>query len=234
MKQRQLYQSLLGYFGPQGWWPILEKRRGGWRSVYKTRRRLRMSQMFEIAIGAILTQNAAWKNAEKALVNLKKNQLLASGAIYKVSQKRLARLIKPSGYFNQKARKLKIFADWLVINYHGDLRLLFKKSTILARTELLRLWGLGPETVDSILLYAGGKPVFVVDAYTKRLLAKYNKMHTQTYEEYRDWFERGLPKEARIYNEYHALIVAWAKLNRTDPVEAAEILHLHPRQKGVR
>ncbi|MFA5107072.1 MAG: hypothetical protein WC497_01950 [Patescibacteria group bacterium] len=188
--------------------------------------------MFEIAVGAILTQNTAWKNVERALAQLKQRRLLSPPAIIKADAKRLARAIKPSGYFFQKTKKLKVFCRWLLNKYQGDLKIFFKKPLTTARPELLSLWGIGPETADSILLYAGGKPVFVVDAYTRRLLAEMG-LRFKSYDECQQWFERGLPKQACYYNELHALIVAWAKFWRVNPVIAKKIIHLQPRKKRV-
>ena len=232
MKPIELDRCLYKHFGAQGWWPILEKRRGEWQSVYKTRGRLTSSQMFEIAVGAILTQNAAWKNVERALAQLKQKRLLSPQPIIKPDAKSLARAIKPSGYFNQKTKKLKVFCRWLLNEYQGDLKSFFRKPLTAARPELLSLWGVGPETVDSILLYAGGKPVFVVDAYTKRLLAEMG-LRFNSYDECQKWFERGLPRQACYYNELHALIVAWAKLRRANPISARKIIHLQPQKKRV-
>ncbi|MDD5566974.1 MAG: hypothetical protein PHH01_02155 [Patescibacteria group bacterium] len=223
MKPLVLYRRILRYFGPQGWWPILEKRKGEWTPVYKKRPRLTSGQMFEIAVGAILTQNAAWKNAAKALINLKKSRLLKPDALNKVKQKRLAGLIRPSGYYNQKAKKLKAFSNWLKRGYLGDLKVFFRNELAQCRNELLGLYGLGPETSDSILLYAGGKQVFVVDTYTKRWLKVFHKQFSN-YDEYRNWFETELPKKPSLYNEYHALIVAWAKLYRKHPRLARRLL----------
>lgn len=228
-----VYQHLYRHFGPQGWWPILERIRGEWVSVYKVRKRLTADQMFEIAVGAILTQNTAWPNVVKALASLKTAGLLTPRRLKTVSARKLRQLIRPSGYYNQKAKKLKAFSGWLVKNYAGDLRWFFKKPLNEARLELLRLHGLGPETADSILLYAGRKPVFVIDTYTRRLLDCYG-IRFKTYDEYRLWFEKRLPKNPRLFGEFHALIVAWAKLRRIDPVLAKKVLILQLRKKRVK
>jgi len=174
----KIYQKLLSKFGKQNWWPC------------KTGNR------FEIIIGAILTQNTGWQNVEKAINNLIKNKMLSKDAIRKAGTRKLAVLIKPAGYYNQKAKKLKAF-----VNFSGDI----------TRKDLLSIWGIGPETADSILLYAYNKPYFVVDAYTKRIFSRLELIETDDYEEIREFFEKNLPKDVRIYREFHALIVELAK-----------------------
>lgn len=182
MNLLKIYNRLLEQFGPQNWWPAS----GGFRP-----------KEWEICIGAILTQNTNWGNVELALKNLKEADLLSRKDIQKVSEKKLAALIKPAGYYNQKAKKLKVLA------YFSG------KPT---RENLLGLWGLGPETVDSILLYAYGLPYFVVDAYTRRVFSRMGLLHAKTdYEKIRNIFESNLPKDVNLYKEFHALIVELAK-----------------------
>lgn len=178
---------------------------------------------FEIAVGAILTQNTAWTNVEKALVNLKRAKKLSVQGILTSSTRTLAQLIRPSGYFRQKAKKLKAFAVWLD-SRGGSLLRWSKGARVGARTgesalgalrdELLGVHGIGPETADCILLYACGKPSFVIDAYTKRLCASFG-VRFRTYSEYQRFFVRALPKSVRVYQEFHALIVMWGKARRT-------------------
>jgi endonuclease-3 related protein len=155
-----------------------------------------------MVVGAILTQSTAWVNVEKAIANLKLAGVLSVPAIEALSLAELAGLVRPSGYFWQKAKKLKIFARFS----------LSLSGRAPAREELLALWGVGPETADSILLYAYGQPSFVVDAYTRRIL-EHHKMikKSATYEEIKEIFEQSLPRDIKTYQEYHALIVEHAK-----------------------
>lgn len=192
-----IYRRLFDFYGPQHWWPAHQKNQ---------------EPAFEIAVGAILTQNTAWKNVAKAINNLRQAKVLTPAKIISLKKSRLEKLIRPAGYFRQKTKKLKIFSKWLVKNYNGDLRKIFKKKIPDTRCELLNLWGIGPETADSILLYAGNKPIFVIDAYTRRLCAKFGK-HFKTYDACQEFFTQALKKKktARLFNEFHALIVASGK-----------------------
>ena len=179
-------------FGPQGWWPARTS--------------------FEVAVGAILTQNAAWSNVEKAIANLESEGLLLPDAMRGVSEKRLARLIRPSGYFNIKAKKLKAFVNFMFDEFGGDLKAMREDGLKELRSKLLSVWGVGPETADSILLYALEKPSFVVDAYTKRLFCRLGVLDgSESYDEVKRLFEENLPKSVELYNEYHALIVEQCK-----------------------
>lgn len=188
----EYYNTLFTHFGPQHWWPG------------KT--------PFEIIVGAILTQNTSWANVESAIANLREAKLLRPAAIEKVSLRKLERLVRPSGYFRQKARKLKAFCAFLRAEYRGSLKRMFATPTIMLRQKLLGVFGIGPETADSILLYGGGHPVFVVDAYTKRLLARHGWADEDAkYEDIRWAFERQFPGDARRFNEFHALIVNTGK-----------------------
>ncbi|MFH0947808.1 MAG: endonuclease [Elusimicrobiota bacterium] len=188
----KIYKKLLKYFGPQGWWPI-----GG---VYNPAKRLiSEKEKFEIMVGAILTQNTAWNNVEKALSNLRKARCLTVEKISKINLRELQILIKPSGFYRQKAKRLKNFTNSI------------RQTENLTREYLLSLSGIGPETADSILLYALGKPYFVSDAYTKRFVNRLGIFNSEKYEEIREFFEKNIPKDVEIYKEYHALIVALAK-----------------------
>jgi endonuclease-3 related protein len=192
---RELYQyygALFQAHGPQEWWPG------------RTR--------FEVIVGAILTQNTSWTNVEQAIAALRRERLLTPAAMKKVSVERLAELIRSSGYFRQKARKLKEFLGFLRERHQGSLNQMFATPTTELREQLLGVHGIGPETADSILLYAGGHKVFVVDAYTRRILERHGLIHTKaSYEEIRALFERSLPTDPALFNEYHALIVHTGK-----------------------
>jgi endonuclease-3 related protein len=170
---RTYYRVLFRAWGPQHWWPA--------------------ETPFEVVVGAYLTQNTAWTNVERALENLRSARLLSVAGIRRVPLARLQRLIRPSGYFRQKAQRLKIFVAFLDKRYGGSLARLFAQPTEKLRGELLNLNGVGPETADSILLYAGGHPVFVVDAYTRRILSRHDILPEGTdYEEIRQLFQRAL------------------------------------------
>ena len=188
----EYYNSLFTALGPQHWWPG------------KT--------PFEIIVGAILVQNTAWKNAEIAIVKLRENGLLSPRHIQAVPLQKLQRLIQSSGYYRQKARKLKEFCNFLVKEYRGSLKRMFATPTIVLRQKLLGVFGIGPETADSILLYAGNHEVFVVDAYAKRMLMRHGWIgEGAKYDDVRWMFERRFPGDARRFNEFHALIVAAGK-----------------------
>jgi endonuclease-3 related protein len=182
------YDALLAAYGPQHWWPG--------RSA------------LEVIVGAILTQNTSWSNVEQAIRNLRREKLLTPGALEAVSEARMARLIRPSGYFRQKARALKCFATFLRSEYRGSLRRMFGAPLEKLREQLLGVRGVGPETADAILLYAGKRPVFVIDAYTRRMLERHGLSGgAESYEQLRQLFERSLPPDVALYNEFHALIV---------------------------
>lgn len=188
MRLLSCYKSLLKRYGRQHWWPSRHERK---KPGYDPR--------FEICVGAILTQNTNWGNVEKAIDALYAKRCLTAQRVMKTPTLRLASWIKPSGYFNQKAKKLKIFSEW----YRQDVKP--------SREALLSLWGIGRETADSILLYAYGHPIFVVDAYTRRFLRSLGEdaLSVADYDEIRAVFEAGLPADSRVYNEFHALIVRW-------------------------
>ena len=186
----KIFKTLYKTYGAQNWWPITSK-----------------NKQFEVIIGTILTQNTAWKNVEKAIVNLKKKDLIYPAKIIKTNKNTLARLIRPSGYFNQKAERLKIISEFLLKN--KDLsRLPVKKL----RETLLEIKGVGPETADSIILYAFNKASFVVDLYTKRIFSRLGFCRPDCkYDELQDLFHKSLARDAKLFNEYHALIVEHAK-----------------------
>ena len=186
----QIYKQLLAAHGPQHWWPG--------------------DSRFEIMVGAVLTQNTAWTNVERAIDNLKQARALAPEKILAAHPKRLAAWLRPSGYFNVKARRLKAMCRWLV--EQGGVRRLAKLPTPVLRVGLLSVNGIGPETADDILLYAFGRPVFVVDAYTHRIFDRLRiSRGTEDYETMRGRFEGALGADVALFNEYHALIVAHGK-----------------------
>jgi endonuclease-3 related protein len=188
----EYFNSLFTAFGPQHWWPGRTQ--------------------FEVIVGAILTQNTSWANVELAIANVREAGLLAPGGISRVPLRRLERLIRPSGYFRQKARKLKAFSEFLRADYGGSLRKMFATPTMVLRQKLLGVWGIGPETADSILLYAGQHAVFVVDAYTRRMFARHGWITEKAnYDDVRWVFEREFPGDAKRFNEFHALIVQAGK-----------------------
>ncbi|OGX50416.1 MAG: endonuclease, partial [Omnitrophica WOR_2 bacterium RIFCSPLOWO2_12_FULL_46_30] len=167
---------------------------------------------FEVIVGAILTQNTNWQNVESAINNLKKAKVLNPRKLYSLPLAKLARLIRPSGYYNIKARRLRSFLDFLFKNYGGSLKKMFSRDLDSLRRQILNVKGVGPETADSILLYAGGYPVFVVDAYTKRIFSRKKLISENTgYHQAQGIFMRGIKKDAGLYNEYHALIVRLGK-----------------------
>ena len=199
---RQYYDALFAAHGPQHWWPGRTP--------------------FEVIVGAILTQNTSWTNVEPAIENLRREKLLTPRAIETIPFPRLARLIRSSGYFRQKTKRLKAFARFLRAGYGGSLSRMFRTTTRALRGQLLAVHGIGPETADSILLYAGRHPVFVVDAYSRRILERHNLAQAKhSYEDIRQLFERSLSadaavpnaaqRDAALYNEFHALIVHTGK-----------------------
>ena len=183
-----IYQRMLERYGPQHWWP------GDTR--------------FEIMVGAVLTQAAAWTNVEKAIANLIRAGALSPKALRTLDEEELAQLIYPSGYFNSKARKLKALVDYLGQRYDGDLDAMARESAEALRRELLEVYGIGEETADDILLYAMGKPAFVIDNYTRRIFFRLGlAAEKASYSTYRALFMEHLPGEPTLFNEYHALMV---------------------------
>jgi endonuclease-3 related protein len=161
-----------------------------------------------VAIGAILTQNTAWRNVRKAIGNLKAAGLLSPDALYDLPVQDVAAVIRPAGYYNVKARRLKNFVEFLFLENGGDLECLLTEALDTLRNKLLSIKGVGPETADSILLYAGNRPTFVVDTYTKRILFRHKLMPQEaSYDEVRSFFMDCLAPDAAMFNEYHALLV---------------------------
>lgn len=196
MKKRdvllKVYDRLYESYGPQHWWPG--------------------DTPFEVIVGAILTQNTNWGNVEKAIANLKAEGILSPEGLRDVNHNHLAFLIKPSGYFNIKAGRLKHFIDYLFRRHGGSLEKMFSLDLKQLRHELLEVKGIGPETADSILLYAGGYPTFVVDAYTVRIFQRLGILPEEvTYHDVQDIFMDCLPEDVELFNEYHALIVRLGK-----------------------
>ncbi len=188
----EIYQLLFDRFGSQHWWPG--------------------DGQCEIITGAILTQNTSWANVEKAIANLKSADLLTPEKLHKIDISKLAELIRPAGYFNIKAKRLKNFLTWLFEHYDGRLSNLSQLGTQALRAELLSVKGIGPETADSILLYAFDREIFVVDAYTARIMARHQLIDTGTdYEQLQLLFESNLASDAQLFNEYHALLVRLGK-----------------------
>jgi len=188
----KIYNSLYNYFGPLTWWPG--------------------DTSFEIMVGAILTQNTAWRNVEKAINNLKKENLLEAQKLYCINPKKLAQLIKPSGYYNIKARRLKNFVNLFVNDFEGSAEKMFSGDSRELRKKLLNVNGIGPETADSILLYAGKKPFFVVDAYTKRIFSRHKLISEDaSYHQIQEFFIKNLDKDVKLFNEFHAQIVMLGK-----------------------
>ena len=185
-----IYQALYKHYGTQHWWPG--------------------DSAFEIMVGAVLTQNTSWTNVEKAIQNLKTAEALTAEAIVSATAKQLAEWLRPSGYFNVKARRLQAFCQWLLAA--GGEAELARRETATLRRELLSVHGIGPETADDILLYALDRPVFVIDAYTRRLFSRLGLVDgSEPYEELRELFETGLTNDPQLFSEYHALIVIHAK-----------------------
>jgi endonuclease-3 related protein len=205
----EIYYKLFRAFGSQHWWPG--------------------ETPFEIAVGAILTQNTNWGNVEKAIGNLKRKHALSATVIDKMPVERLAALIRPAGYFNVKAKRLKSFIGFLVGGYGGSIKRMKHEDPNPLREKLLRVNGIGPETADSILLYALEKPVFVIDAYTKRVLSRHDIMgHEKSYNEFQDLFHSALKRDVRFFNEYHALFV---RLGKTHCKRQKPLCHQCPLRK---
>ncbi len=195
-----IYQVLLIAYGPQRWWPG--------------------ETPFEVMVGAILTQNTSWANVEKAIANLKERDLLEPEKLYRLRITVLASLIRSSGYYRIKAKRLKAFVQFLVEEYEGNLQNMERGELEELRGKLLRIHGIGPETADSILLYGLRKPIFVVDAYTRRILSRHGIVSEDaSYEEIQALFMSHLPHEEKLFNEYHALLVRLGKeVCRNKPV----------------
>ncbi len=186
------YHQLMARYGPQNWWPAEEP--------------------FEVIVGAILTQSAAWGNVEKAIANLKSAKVLLPQALRQLPLAKLARLVHPCGYYNAKALKLRSLAHWLGEYYDDNLNKLFANNIDYLRQQLLSIHGIGQETADSIILYAANKPIFVIDAYTRRIINRLGLApDSNSYAAYQAFFMNNLPADASLFNEYHALLVRLAK-----------------------
>ncbi len=189
---RSIYEALYRAYGPQQWWPA--------------------QTPTEVIVGAILTQNTAWRNVETAIANLRRADALNWARLRDLPAEQLAELIRPAGTYQVKARRLKSFIAWLWERYDGDLERMFATSWPTLREELLSVSGIGRETADAILLYAGSQPTFVVDAYTARILYRHGLIdNSADYDEIKDTFESNLPADVQMFNEYHALLVQVGK-----------------------
>jgi endonuclease III related protein len=200
-KLLQIYQRLYDHLGPSHWWPG--------------------DSPLEIMVGAILTQNTAWDNVRRAVERLKEEGALSIPALHEIQEEVLAEWIRPSGYFRIKARRLKSFLAFVVSEYQGSVKKMQQSSLERLREQLLTVKGIGPETADSILLYALGRPTFVVDAYTYRIFSRHNLIEeTIGYEELRAFMMDHLPPDPELFNEYHALLVRLGKhyCRKTNPL----------------
>jgi endonuclease-3 related protein len=188
----EMYHLMLNHFGPQHWWPAKDE--------------------LEMMVGAILTQNTSWNNVEKAIKNLKKRAILNIEALQAISVPELAEEIRPAGYFNIKAARLKNLINFIVERYDGDVSMLLMEKTDILREGLLSIRGVGLETADSIILYAVGRPIFVIDSYTHRILNRHGLADDQTsYHELQELFMDSLAEDVGLFNEFHALIVRTGK-----------------------
>jgi len=189
---QEIHQRLKDAYGPQHWWPA--------------------ESPFEVMVGAILTQSAAWQNVEKAIVNLKAAKALSPQELRRLSLPELANLIHPCGYYNAKAAKLKALVQWLGECCGDNLNQLFASSTDQLRQQLLAVYGIGPETADSIILYAANQPIFVIDTYTRRIISRLGLLpDSNSYTAYQALFMENLPADVGLFNEYHALLVCLGK-----------------------
>jgi endonuclease-3 related protein len=188
----KIFNKLYETYGPRHWWPG--------------------ETPFEVMVGAILTQNTSWRNVEKAIDRLKARRLLNVKGIHRLKRKELASLIKSSGYYRIKADRLKAFVNFIVEGYGGSIEKMRRGELEVLRQELLHVNGVGPETADSILLYGLKKPIFVIDAYTKRILARHRiVLEKAPYDELQKLFMDHLPRDEKLFNEYHALLVHLGK-----------------------
>jgi len=187
-----IYRLLLDRFGPLDWWPG--------------------ETPFEVMVGAILTQNTAWTNVEKAIAAMKAESVMTPEAIASVDLRKLKRLVRPSGYYNQKATRLKTFTRFFLAEYGGSVERMAREETSAVREKLLAVNGIGPETADSIILYALEKPIFVIDAYTRRAFSRLGCLPPDAdYHEAQDFFLKHLPADVALYNDFHAQIVYLGK-----------------------
>ncbi|OHD55772.1 MAG: hypothetical protein A2Y33_14130 [Spirochaetes bacterium GWF1_51_8] len=208
---QKIFTLLQSRFGDQNWWPLVRNGKAVYLPEFRARERT-PAEVFEIAVGAILTQNTAWGNVVLAIAALKEAKLISRRAILDTDPARLAELVKPSGYFNQKAKKLKALAGYIAEELRGSLVRLKEMPPDAARASLLSVWGIGKETADSVLLYGLGMPVFVIDAYTRRVFSRIGLIDPAAeYDEIRAFFEKHCADDIDLYREYHALIVAQGK-----------------------
>jgi endonuclease-3 related protein len=208
----EIYDRLFAAYGPQHWWP----------GEYP----------LEVLVGAVLVQNAAWQNVKKAIDNLRREDLLDPRSLYELPVEELEEKIRPAGYFRVKARRVRNLLAFLVERYGGSLEAMFRTDLAELREQLLGVNGIGPETADSILLYAGGLPTFVVDTYTHRVFARHGWLGFDAdYHQIKELFESGLPSDAPLYNEYHALLVRVGKehCGTTPRCEGCPLAELLPR-----
>jgi endonuclease-3 related protein len=204
---QEVYRQLLDAFGPQNWWPG--------------------DTHFEMMVGAILVQNTNWQNVERAIGNLRAADLLAPDALYDVPQEELEELIRPAGYYRIKAKRLRSLLKFLVERYDGSIEAMFHTPLEKLRQELLGIHGVGPETADSILLYAGGLPTFVVDAYTYRIFSRHGWIDPESdYHQIQEFFHDHLPADAPMFNEFHALLVHAGKHHCKKAVPLCEMCPL--------
>ena len=206
----ELYGRLLSAYGPQGWWPG--------------------DSPLEVIVGAVLVQNTAWRNVEKAIENLREAAALSLEALHSVRQEDLEELVRPAGYYRMKSRRLKNLIDYIV-NEYGDLEWMFSQPLDVLREGLLGVNGIGPETADSILLYAGEMPSFVVDTYTARVLTRHGWIEPEAdYHQIKEHFESNLASDVALFNEYHALLVRVGHLHcrKTPKCEECPLQDLLP------
>jgi len=209
----KIYRTLYKAYGPRHWWPG--------------------ETPFEVMVGAILTQNTSWGNVEKAIQKLKGKRILDPEGIYYLKKSQLASLIKSSGYYRIKANRLKSFVDFLFDKYGGDIQKMGREELGELRDKLLGVKGIGPETADSILLYGLGKSIFVVDAYTKRILSRHRLISEKgSYEEVQNLFMDHLPHDEKLFNEYHALFVHLGK-TLCKKIPKCDICPLEGIEKGL-
>lgn len=209
----KIYRKLYSAYGPRNWWPG--------------------ETSFEVMVGAILTQNTSWRNVEKAIQKLKGKTVLNPEGIHRLKKSELARLIKSSGYYRIKTDRLKSFIDFLFKEYDGDLKRMKRERLDELREMLLSVKGVGPETADSILLYGLKKPIFVVDAYTKRILSRHGIISEKaSYEEVQKLFMDHLPHDEKLFNEYHALLVHLGK-TLCKKIPKCDLCPLKAAKRGV-
>jgi endonuclease-3 related protein len=209
----KIYQKLYQAYGPRHWWPG--------------------ETSFEVMVGAILTQNTSWRNVEKAIQRLKEKRVLNPKGIHHLKKSELASLIKSSGYYRIKADRLKSFVDFLFEEHNGNIKKMGGERLGELREKLLGVKGIGPETADSILLYGLKKPIFVVDAYTKRILSRHEVVSEKaSYEEVQKIFMDHLPLDEKLFNEYHALLVYLGK-TVCKKIPRCEVCPLKGIEKGL-